>query len=104
MPAYLTREELATLGYSHSQISLAQAKARGFGAGRSAAKRIFDTLPADGSPTVAWEGNMAGGRYFFTTQIMRRSADGLTVEVLRPADGTVLVRYPLDAKVIHLTK
>jgi len=66
------------------------------------AETLFDSLPEDGSVEVRWQGfGSVGGVERFSTQRLRRSADGQSVEVLRAAPGSttgyleVILRYPL---------
>lgn len=66
------------------------------------AETLFDSLPADGSVEVRWQGfGSVHGVERFSTQRLRRSADGKSVELLRVVPGSttgyleVILRYPL---------
>jgi len=94
---YLTREEIAALGYAYRTTTAARMAKRGpFAPVTLAVDVLFESLPADGSPEVRWEGfGHVHGVERFGTHIMRRSPEGDGVEVMRSNDGTVVLRHPL---------
>ena len=62
------------------------------------AETLFDSLPEDGSVEVRWQGfGSVGGVERFSTQRLRRSADGQSVVVLRAAPAPPLATWRLSS-------
>lgn len=100
-PDYLTREELDAVrasGYRYRQTTIAAAARVGLAPRVATVEQIFEALPANGGVGSVWAsfGHVAGVERF-GLHLMRRSADGSRVEVMRANDGTIVLAYPLGA-------